>query len=188
MTSLLDALVLITSCVWCVRNAVCKYHVPDLALVTFIFIFTVYSFTNFLMSWIYPLDNIFLVKHMLDRMFNASVFVLCLFVTMVWRLLSRRLMLCGWAVISGGVVANATGIIQGVKQARLSTTRYLQLNCTLHRICVMQCFVHNNLLLVLAVVPFDVHVSMVLQPSCWFCCCCWHLVRLVASLFLWYRK
>jgi hypothetical protein len=67
-----DVVVLITSCVWCVRNAESKYHDPDLAL-----------------SWIYPLDNIFLVKHMLDRMFNASVFVLCVFVTMGWRLLSR---------------------------------------------------------------------------------------------------
>jgi hypothetical protein len=53
----------------------------------------------------------------------------------------------------------------------------------------MQCFVPTiNPLLVLVVVPCDVHVSMIFQPSRWFCCCCWLVVRLVASLHLWYRK
>jgi hypothetical protein len=53
----------------------------------------------------------------------------------------------------------------------------------------MQCFVPTiNPMLVLVVVPCDVNVSMVLQPSCWFCCCCccccWLMIRLVASLHL----
>jgi hypothetical protein len=146
LTSLLDGLdnALVSLCVW---NAGSKYHAPDLALVMFegLLLFGFISFyydtlhnSSFDACSIWPFTVVCYCLLLQRLFFNDIIIVMvCTLIGCEFVWINDDLVIVTthiwmyawvlWAGISGRVVVKTTGIIQGVKQARLLTTRYLQL-------------------------------------------------------------